>query len=141
MSSFYFLAGFFNPSIRPDSDKLAVLLEQWISCEGHWTESTIYQKMTIESRHRRTGSRKWLTLQELTLKYGSESVAQRIKASKEADPKCKHQIRDHPDAPGDPVSWLSFKHMQQKMVALIISECHAFNLQLLFVCCNQRRSS
>ena len=86
------------------SSKLSVLYEQWLQCEGHWTESTFFKEIKSTNTHRRRGARRWLTVSELTLKYGSERVALRIKAAKEqgdADVK-KTQIRDHPDVPGDP---------------------------------------
>ena len=60
--------------------------------------------MRSTNTHRRRGARKWMTVPELTIKYGSERVALRIKAAKEqgeADVR-KTQIRDHPDVPGDP---------------------------------------
>eukprot|EP00435_Cladocopium_sp_Y103_P061023 s127_g22.t1 len=46
------------------SDRLAVLFEQWVGCEGHWRESALYQRLRVESRFRKRGCRKWLT--ELT---------------------------------------------------------------------------
>lgn len=86
------------------SSKLAVLYEQWLQCEGHWTESAFFKEMRSTSTHRKRGARRWMTVQELSMKYGSQRVALRIKAAKEegdADVR-KNQIRDHPDVPGDP---------------------------------------
>lgn len=91
----------------PGSSRLAVLFEQWVSCSGHWTESSIYLQMKIERRHRTIGSRRWMTLHELSMKYGSRDVALKIQAAKESDPEYKRtQIRPHPDAPDDDVSCL-----------------------------------
>ena len=90
------------------SEKLQVLFEQWISCDGHWTESSIYKQLKVTVRNRKTGARKWLTEAELTVKYGSARVAERIVQSKQNDAECsKTQIREHPDCPGDPVSSLN----------------------------------
>ena len=89
------------------SEKLQVLYEQWISCEGHWIESSLYKQLRVTVRNRKTGARKWLTEPELCVKYGSARVAARIAQAKRNDPKCQHQIRDHPDCPGDPDSSLN----------------------------------
>ena len=93
---------------RPGSEKLQVLYEQWLECEGHWTESVLVKELRVSARHRRRGARKWLTLSELTQKYGSARVAIKIKEAKEADPEMsKHQVRFHPDCPGEeePSHW------------------------------------
>ena len=86
------------------SDKLQVLYEQWLSCDGHWTESAIYQQLKTSSRHRKKGARKWLTEAELALKYGSAVVAAKITLHKRSEPECKDQVREHKDCPGDPES-------------------------------------
>ena len=90
------------------SDRLAVLFEQWVGCEGHWRESALYQRLRVESRFRKRGCRKWLTVSELAVKYGSSTVADKIKIAKESDPECANQRRPHPDAPNEPVSRLSW---------------------------------
>ena len=57
--------------------------------------------MKVEHRFRRVGCRKWLTVPELAIKYGSRDVADRIKDAKESDPELsKTQVRYHKDAPG-----------------------------------------
>ncbi|CAK9073796.1 unnamed protein product [Durusdinium trenchii] len=85
-----------------NSQKLGILYEQWAQCDGHWTESSLYKELRVSVRHRRRGARRWLTLHELTLKYGSERVARRIAEHKLADAElARTQVRFHPDAPGD----------------------------------------
>ena len=64
----------------------------------------MYKELRVSVRHRRRGARRWLTLHELTLKYGSERVARRIAEHKLADAElARTQVRFHPDAPGDEV--------------------------------------
>lgn len=85
------------------SERLGILFESWVSCEGHWSESQLCKELRVSARHRRRGGRKWLTLPELITKYGSERIALRIKEAKESDPQlAKSQIRDNPDCPGVP---------------------------------------
>ena len=96
---------------------MAVLYEQWLQCEGHWTESSFFKEIRSTNTHRRRGARRWLTVPELAIKYGSERVALRIKAAKEqgdADVR-KTQIRDHPDVPGDPEPHLNSDLDLQRM--------------------------
>lgn len=72
-------------------------------CDGHWTESTLYQQLKVSHKHRKKGGRKWLTESELAVKYGSARIAARIVQAKMNDPELrKNQVRDHLDAPGDP---------------------------------------
>eukprot|EP00438_Fugacium_kawagutii_P021042 Skav236149 [mRNA] locus=scaffold2146:214258:216563:+ [translate_table: standard] len=88
--------------------KLAILFEQWVACDGHWSESSLLVTLREEHRHRRVGARKWLTYPELVIKYGGPSPAQKICAAKQADATmAKEQIRPHPDCPKDPDPWLS----------------------------------
>ena len=82
----------------PGSERLQVLFEQWVSCAGHWRESSLYHQLRVTSKHRKRGARKWLTVSELSLKYGSMEVAQKIAHAKETDEKVKDsQVRPHPD--------------------------------------------
>lgn len=84
----------------PGSDRLQVLFEQYVTCGGHWAESSIYLQMKIERRLRKTGSRRWLTCHEIAIKYGSQDAAEKIVAAKEADAEtAATHIRPHPDAP------------------------------------------
>ena len=83
------------------SAKLQVLMEQWLSCAGHWTESSLYQQMKMSNRFRKRGARRWLTVHELSLKYGSMEVATKIATHKRNDPDCKDQWRYHKDGPKD----------------------------------------
>ena len=81
-----------------ESDRLAILMEQWTACEGHWTQSSFYKQLKVSKKHRQRGARKWMTFEEIAAKYHSERVATRIVESKEADPELsKTQIRDHLD--------------------------------------------
>ena len=82
-------------------DRLQVLLEQWVSCNGAWKESAFYFSCKEKSKTRRHGSRKWMTVGELASKYGDRSVADLIVSQKEADPDIqKEQVRPHPDLHG-----------------------------------------
>lgn len=83
------------------SAKLQVLYEQWISCSGHWSESSFLVELRQSTRNRKRGARKWMTFHEMTMKFGSEKAASQIRDCKRADPVLsKSQIRFHPDAPG-----------------------------------------
>ena len=100
----------------PGSEKLQVLFEQWMICDGHWSESTFYQQLKVSHLHRRRGARKWLTQSELAAKYNSINIAQKIVTAKLRDPELrKTQVRDHKDAPGDPDSrlWQSARIFQK----------------------------
>lgn len=93
----------------------------------------------MESRFRKRGCRKWLTVAELAVKYGSSSVAEKIKAAKESDPDCTNQRRPHPDAPNEPASRLSWVVAVWGGVASLdylcirmnmnISQAHTFMIQ------------
>ena len=87
------------------SEKLQVLQEQWLQCDGAWKKSTFYLEIKKSKAERKRGCRMWMTRAQLVAKYNSESLADEIIANKEADPN-GNQVKDHPDAPGnkDPVS-------------------------------------
>ena len=84
-----------------NSPKLQVLMEQWASAQGVWTQSDFYLQIKQKKKNRQFGSRVWLTRSELIAKYGSTSIAQQIIEAKEIDKEAsKSQIRAHPDMHG-----------------------------------------
>ena len=68
-----------------NSEKLALLLDEWTSCQGQWKESNLYLRMSESTRHRKCGARCWLTRAELVQKYGDVEAATHIWESKLAD--------------------------------------------------------
>lgn len=91
-------------------DRLAILMDEWLSCDGHWTESSLYKQLRHESRFRKLGRRKWLTLSEMSLKFGSTTVAERIRDHKMRPELVKTQVRDNPDCPGVEDTWVYLIH-------------------------------
>ena len=90
---------------KRDKDKLAVLFEQWTSCQGVWKESHLYLQLSQKSRHRKIGRRSWLTKPELIKKYGDKQAATLIWDAKiEEDDGSGSQVRPHPDCPSVLVS-------------------------------------
>jgi len=86
-----------------NSEKLALLLDEWTSCQGQWKESNLYLRMSESTRHRKCGARCWLTRAELVQKYGDVEAATHIWESKLADDDGSGtQIRPHPDCPKVP---------------------------------------
>ena len=80
---------------------MGVLLEQWVSCNGAWTQSEFFLRIKSKKLHRRRGCRRWLTKSELAGKYGSMDVAEAIVSAKENDPEAsKQQVRVNPDCHG-----------------------------------------
>lgn len=105
------------------SEKLAILYEQWVSCEGFWKESSLYKELKVKTHHRRLGRRVWLTFAEISKKYSSDRVATRIVEAKRSDPTiCKTQIRDHPDCPGDSDSSLKCANLFYLIALTIYSK-------------------
>lgn len=103
---------------------MQILYEQWLSCEGQWKESSLLVQLKSEVRHRKKGSRRWYTLAELAIKFGSQSCAEKIKAAKMGDPiLCKSQVREHPDAPGEPEPYWHIR---------LFLEHHFFGISHLF---------
>ena len=82
-----------------DSDRLAILQEQWAACEGAWSESELYMQLKESVSHRKKGQRAWLTRHELEVRYGSKDAAQAICEAKLTEPGTPH-VRDHKDCPG-----------------------------------------
>lgn len=84
-------------------EKLAVLRDEWESCEGNWKNSSLYKTFILRKSSRTHGARLWLTKPQIAAKYGGDmSIAEKICANKMADVKAKEkQTKWHPDAPGD----------------------------------------
>ena len=87
-------------------DRLAMLMDEWLTCDGHWTESNLFKQLKHESRHRKLGRRKWLTFPEMCVKFGSNTIAERIRDHKLRPDLVKTQTRDNPDCPGDSDTWV-----------------------------------
>ncbi|CAL1166684.1 unnamed protein product [Cladocopium goreaui] len=68
-----------------DSGMLQVLLEQWTSCAGVWTESEFYIQVKEKRKNRSYGSRRWMTRMEIVAKFGSTQVADQIISAKTLD--------------------------------------------------------
>lgn len=83
------------------TDKLQLLMEQWVACNGEWAASEFVKTVKLKRRNRKVGTRKWLTQSEIAQKYASGAIAQAICAAKMADEEvCKEQVRCHPDMNG-----------------------------------------
>ena len=90
-------------------DQMQILLEQWAACQGEWRASELYFSITQRKTNRKRGCRKWLTIGEITAKYGSTETAQAIVDAKLSDPTIyAEQVRVHPDMHGVDTaeSWL-----------------------------------
>ena len=101
-------------SAHRDSQKLGLLMEQWVACQGCWTSSEFYIELKRKTKHRSYGKRVWLTRSEMEAKYGSAEVAQHIISAKENDEEAsKTQIRAHADMHGldTPESHIELRHM------------------------------
>ena len=86
--------------LHPGSGKLQLLMEEWLTTGGDWSQSRLYIKMTIQRRERQHGARVWYTKHQLIVKFGSEHLADEIISSKMADPTTREtQVKCHPDAP------------------------------------------
>lgn len=72
-----------------------------MQCEGHWRESTLYFQLRTEKKHRKRGSRRWMTVPEMAQKFGSLELAKRIAQAKHDDPEMSQtQMRQNRDLPG-----------------------------------------
>lgn len=78
-----------------------MLLEQWVACKGQWSASEFLYQVRQSKTNRRRGCRKWLTIGEISAKYGSRETAQAIVDQKLGDEEIKkEQVRVHPDMNG-----------------------------------------
>eukprot|EP00435_Cladocopium_sp_Y103_P071031 s83_g36.t1 len=81
-------------AVALSSTKLAILFDQWLTCEGHWRQSSLFLQLKTEKRFRKRGARKWLTQAELAMRYGSAEMAKKITQAKLDDPDMKdHDMR------------------------------------------------
>lgn len=106
------------PSCISGSEKLALLYEQWLGCSGKWTESEFYIQIQESKRQRKTGTRAWMTRDQVILKYNSTELGNAICDAKLADPEvAKHSVKPHPDHPqnkagtqscGSRILWVSW---------------------------------
>lgn len=106
------------PSYISGSEKLALLYEQWLGCSGKWTDSEFYIQIQESKRHRKTGTRAWMTRDQVILKYNSTELGNAICNAKLADPEvAKHSVKPHPDFPqneagtqpcGSRILWISW---------------------------------
>ena len=80
---------------------LQVLLEQWTSCAGVWTESEFYIQVKEKHKNRSYGSRRWMTRMEIVAKFGSTQVADQIISAKTLDAEVSQtHVRANPDLHG-----------------------------------------
>ena len=84
-----------------DHSRLQLLLEQWTSCCGVWTQSDFWIQLKQKKRNRTYGCRRWFTRSEMVAKFGSQKTADEIIACKLCDPQVRAtQVRAHPDCHG-----------------------------------------
>lgn len=82
------------------SQQLQVLLDEWITCKGEWSRSTLCERMTASKSVRKHGARVWLTRSQIAAKYNDHNVAMEICSAKLDDPAIREtQTKPHPDAP------------------------------------------
>ena len=81
-------------------------MEEWMACQGEWSKSTLYERMTASKSVRKRGARTWLTKQQIATKYGDMSIAEEIVQAKLADETLREtQTKPHPDAPNSKVGF------------------------------------
>lgn len=81
--------------------KLQVLQDAWTECQGNWSTSNFYKKITGRSTVSEQGCRRWMTRAQLVRKYDSSDYADHIIAAKNRDEELREtHVKDHPDAPG-----------------------------------------
>ena len=110
----------------PDSPRLQILLEQWISCAGIWKESALYIRMSSKKAFKKRGCRAWLTFQQIAERYGSEDVARQITETKLGDEEARRsQVREHPDCPAT-VLHLALVSLQSLKLGCFDLSCMVF---------------
>ena len=92
------------------TEKLALLQEQWESCQGKWSESQFLFQLKESSRTRKRGCRSWMTRAQVASKYGDDwDLANQICDDKMEDPHGEGKIwKKNPDAPLNAVAWLMY---------------------------------
>ena len=82
------------------SDKLQILLQEWMACEGEWRKSALYKTITERKKTSAYGARVWLTKAQIAQKYNSAELGEQICRAKLADAEAsKTQVKKHPDLP------------------------------------------
>ena len=83
------------------TQKLQLLFEQWVSANENWSSSSLIVRMKNSHRKSHKGGRRWLSFEQISMKYQSDEVAREITSTKEADPILrKTDTKQHPDRPG-----------------------------------------
>ena len=86
------------------SAKLQVLQDAWAECQGQWTRSGLYKRISERRSVTSKGARVWMTRAQIARKYESWDVANEICNSKLADEELKAtHTKPHPDAPNNEV--------------------------------------
>lgn len=84
------------------TEKLQILMDEWLSCQGAWTKSAFYQRVMEKRSMSQRGARVWLTQHQIAEKYKSELIASRICEQKRSDPELfRTQTKLHPDDPSE----------------------------------------
>ena len=82
------------------SQRLQVLVDEWISCKGEWKKSTLYERMMAKKSCRKHGARVWMTKSQIAQKYSDQHIAEQICAAKLEDEATREsQTKAHPDLP------------------------------------------
>ena len=82
------------------TEKLNLLLDEWISCAGEWKKSTLYKRFMERSTTSSHGARVWLTKAQIEAKYKSAAIAESIVRAKLDDPEAREtSTKAHPDCP------------------------------------------
>ena len=81
----------------PGKAALHYLFESWVTSEENWRKSSVFINVANKESRTRRGVKRWLTIAELTQKFG-EATATAIKEYKEANQ--PEEVRDNPDCPG-----------------------------------------
>lgn len=83
------------------AQRRVVLMDQWPSCEGAWSESELYLQVNMKKKTWTFGSRRWMCKSEIEAKFGSATVAQQMIQAKTIDPKvAKSHVGANPDLHG-----------------------------------------
>ena len=96
--------------IDAGSDKLGILMDEWLSCVGDWKKSSLVQRMKLSKRTKKHGARVWLTQGQIEEKYKSAAIAQQIVDAKLSDPElAKTHVKAHEDAPDSEAGVVFFR--------------------------------
>ena len=127
----------------PGREKLQVLMDEWMSCGGKWKQSAFYKRCTDRTTHSERGARVWMTRQQISNKYQSDDVANRICQQKIDDPELyRTQTKSHSDCDledslldllggrvfGTILCLLRMGHILKPTSALLFQICYKHNL-------------